>query len=110
MPLVRTAFPLRYGRPYGAGAASFTFVVAGAEFSGLVYGAIVVFGRQPFSLPFVDTVLPAAYVVAAAAAGVMFLLTRARSAELRSRVTMSARDLEAARLAVLRELAAKRGR
>lgn len=98
------AFPLRHGRPYGAASASFTFLLAGGEFGGLLYGWWGLSGGHPPVLAFAEMVLPSAYVVAAAAAGVMFLVTRARSAELIRPAFTEPMDLETLRLRVLGDL------
>lgn len=105
MALGQVAFPLRYGRPYGAGATAFTFLLAGEEFGALLYGWSVLSGGGARFPDFVTTVLPAAYVVAAAAAGAMFAATRRRSADMwRVNTTSQLRDLEEARQRVLSEL------
>ena len=104
MAFGQIAFPLRHGRPYGAASASFTFLISGGEFAGLLYGLS---GSHAPALPFAESVLPAAYVVAAAAAGVMFLITRGRSAQGRVAAWTEPMDLETLRLRVVGELRAE---
>lgn len=60
-------------------AAWISFLLAGGEFEGLVHTAIVFYGWPvPSFFTFQELALPAAYVVGAAAAGVMFLISRRR--------------------------------
>jgi hypothetical protein len=60
-------------------AAWISFLLAGGEFEGMALTAIVLFGWPlPSFFTFQELALPAAYVVGAAAAGVMFLVSRRR--------------------------------
>lgn len=106
MALLRIAFPLRHGKPYGAASTSFAFLLAGAEFAALLYGSAALTGAGTTDTAFVMALLPAAYVVAAAAAGVMFLVTRARSKNLETRFLAEQMDLETLRQRVIGELRA----
>src|SRR2546421_11221483 len=106
MALGRIAFPLRHGKPYGAVSTSFAFLLAGGEFAALMYGGTAVTGSAPTDAAFALAILPAAYVVAAAAAGVMFLVTRARSKNLETRFLAEQMDLETLRQRVIGELRA----
>lgn len=109
MALGRIAFPLRHGRPYGAASSSFTFLLAGVEFYGLLYGGAAIPSVSLPAIPF-ELALPAAYVVAAAAAGAMFFATRGRSAEITRIGLTELRDLEEARQRVLAEIRASEER
>jgi hypothetical protein len=61
-------------------AAWISFLLAGGEFEGLAFTAILFSGWPlPSFFTFQELALPAAYVVGAAAAGVMFLISRRRS-------------------------------
>ena len=97
----RIAFPLRHGKPFGAASTSFTFLLAGGEFTALLYGSTMLNGASPLDVALAMAVLPAAYVVAAAAAGVLFLATRARSKTLETRFLMEQMDLETLRQRVI---------
>lgn len=110
MALGRIAFPLRHGKPFGAVATSFAFLLAGGEFVGLVYGSSALNGSTPSDTAFAAALLPAAYVVAAAAAGVMFLVTRSRSKNLETRFLAEQMDLETLRQRVIGELRAEQER
>jgi hypothetical protein len=107
MALGRIAFPLRHGKPYGAASTSFAFLLAGVEFVALLYGGTAMTGGSPLDAAFALAILPAAYVVAAAAAGVMFLVTRARSKNLETRFLAEQMDLEVLRQRVIGELRAE---
>jgi hypothetical protein len=108
MALGRIAFPLRHGKPYGAVSSSFTFLLAGFEFVLLFYGGnAMTGGATPLDTAFAMAILPAAYVVAAAAAGVMFFATRARSKNLETRFLAEQMDLETLRQRVIGELRAE---
>jgi lipopolysaccharide export LptBFGC system permease protein LptF len=107
MALGQIAFPLRHGKPYGAVSSSFTFLLAGAEFTALLFGGTALTGSSPMDAAFAMALLPAAYVVAAAAAGVMFFVTRARSKNLETRFLAEQMDLETLRQRVIGELRAE---
>ena len=79
--LAEIAFPLRHGRPYGAGAASFTFLMTGGEFWAVLYGTSAATGQPLPMVGMVDVAMTAAFLVATAAAAVMFFATRGRSRE-----------------------------
>src|SRR5438105_15163304 len=106
MALGRIAFPLRHGKPYGAASTSFAFLLAGGEFAVLLYGSAALTGAGTTD-KFVMALLPAAYVVAAAAAGVMFLVTRRRSKNLETRFLAEQMPLETLRQRVIGELRAE---
>lgn len=78
MRLGRVACLLRHGRPFGVGAASFTFLITGSEFAGLLLATSVVLGQALPVVVVADRVIPASFLVAAAAATVMFAVTRRR--------------------------------
>ncbi len=82
LSLGQIAFPLRHERPYGAASACFVFLVAATEFEALLYGLTALAGARLPVLLFAESMLPAAYVVAAAAGGLMFFATRGRSAKI----------------------------
>ena len=108
MALGRIAFPLQHGKPFGAVSTSFTFLIAGAEFVLLYYGGNAMSGVvTPLDAAFALAILPAAYVVAAAAAGVMFFATRSRSKDLETRFLAEQMDLETLRQRVIGELRAE---
>jgi hypothetical protein len=107
MELGRIVFPLRHGKPFGAVSTSFAFLLAGGEFVALLYGGSALTGGTPTDAAFGMALLPAAYVVAAAAAGVMFLVTRARSKNLETRFLAEQMDLETLRQRVIGELRAE---
>lgn len=107
MGLGRIVFPLRHGKPYGAAATSFTFLLAGGEFVVLLFGGAALSGGSPLDAAFALALLPAAYVVAAAAAGVMFFATRARSKDVETRFLAEQMDLETLRQRVIGELRAE---
>jgi hypothetical protein len=105
MAFAPVAFPLKHKRPYGVAATFFTFLLAFAEFAGILYAASTYFGIVLTTKSLVEVLLPCAYLVGAASAATMFVVTRGRSKEITRDLHLERpSDLEGRRMEVVRDL------